>query len=258
MLEFDAKTAWFLENCYQGSDFYRRRRASFDALQVRPGDRVVDIGCGNGMLTLELARAVGDTGRVLAVDPSDDMRKLAQARCTEFDNVEFFRGTAAAMPLGDKSCDKAVSIQVFEYLDDLPSALNEVGRVLRSWGLLVVGDMHFDTFVCFTENRDRLARMKEAWNRHLVDHRVSEALPGALDQAGFALETVRPVTFTDTDLRPDGIAQTMLLLMRQYALQNDLLPAAEVAAFFDEQQTLARDKRFFFSITHFVITARKH
>jgi ubiquinone/menaquinone biosynthesis C-methylase UbiE len=258
MLEFDAETTRFLEHCYQGSDFYRRRRASFDALQLRPGDRVIDIGCGNGMLTVELARAVGDTGRVFGVDPSDDMRKLAQARSAEFDNVAFFQGTASAMPLGDGSCDKAVSIQVFEYLDDLPSALNEVGRVLQSGGLLVVGDMHFDTFVCFTEHRDRLARMKEAWNRHLVDHRVSETLPGILDQAGYTLESLRPVTFTDTVLRPDGIAQMMLLLMRQYALQNDLLPAAEVAGFFDEQQTLARDKRFFFSITHFVITARKH
>ena len=65
MLKFDGEVTRILDNAYQGADLTRRRQASFDALQPSPGETILDIGCGNGMLTVELARAVGlDCGDV--------------------------------------------------------------------------------------------------------------------------------------------------------------------------------------------------
>jgi len=57
MLKFDEDTARLLEIAYQGGDVSRRRRIAFDALNLSEGDTVVDIGCGNGLLTEEIARA---------------------------------------------------------------------------------------------------------------------------------------------------------------------------------------------------------
>ncbi|WP_082643624.1 methyltransferase domain-containing protein [Ruegeria denitrificans] len=73
MLKFDAETTRLLEIAYQGAELTRRRQASFDALRPAPGETILDVGCGNGMLTAELARAVGSDGYVIGIDPSADM-----------------------------------------------------------------------------------------------------------------------------------------------------------------------------------------
>jgi len=257
MLAFDSHTARLLEIAYQGADVTRRRRVSFDALHPVPGDFIADIGCGNGLLTLELARAVGDRGRVSGIDPSSDMRHLASKRCAEFSSVELLDGRADGLPLDSGSIDKAVSIQVFEYLDDLRAAAAEAFRVLKPGGRLVVGDMHWDTLAWFSDNPERMRRMIEAWDRHLAQRAVPALLPEVLEKAGFSVDRVEPVTFCDTALKPDGLANMMIHLMEPYAVKNNLLEALEARAWAEEQVGLAKSGRFFFSLTHFVITARK-
>ena len=76
MLKFDAETTKILDDAYQGADITRRRQASFDALTPIPGETIIDIGCGNGLLTGELARAVGPKGRVIGIDPSECLSPL--------------------------------------------------------------------------------------------------------------------------------------------------------------------------------------
>lgn len=257
MLTFNAKTAKLLENAYQGADFSRRRRASFDALGPEPGDIIADIGCGNGMLTLELARTVGDSGHIIGIDPSEDMRSAAVARCAEWDTVTFHDGTATQIPLDSTSADKAVSLQVFEYLDDLPGAVAEARRILKPGGRLVIGDMHWDTIAWFSDDMARMDKMIEAWDGHLVERCIPAVLPPILRAGGFVVDSVTAIPFSATVLNPDGLANMMIHLMEPYAVNKDLVPAEDARAWAEEQQTLSDAGRFFFSITHFVISARK-
>ena len=257
MLKFDATTARLVEDAYLGSDFVRRRLANFEALDPRPGERLVDIGCGPGLLTSELARAVGDAGEVIAVDPSADMREAAIRRCGERPNTRVLEGSAARLPIGDASADKAVAVQVFEYLDDIPGALAEAWRVLRPQGRLVIGDMHWDTLAWFSEDGQRMTRMVSAWDRHLVEPRVPALLTPMLRRAGFTVEGTRPLTCCDTTCRPDGLANMLLRLMQSYARDDALLDPDEVADWAAEQRRLAEEGRFFFSLTHYVVSARK-
>jgi SAM-dependent methyltransferase len=257
MLSFNARTTKLLENAYQGADFTRRRRASFDALNPRPGETIADIGCGNGMLTLELARTLGDTGRVIGIDPSEDMRTAAIERCADWPNTAFHGGTATTMPLESGSVDKAVSLQVFEYLDDLPGAVAEARRILKPGGRLVVGDMHWDTITWFSDDPERMRRMIVSWDGHLIERCIPAVLPPVLRNGGFVIEDVLPVPFSATALHPDGLANMMIHLMEPYVVKKDLVPAEEARAWAEEQQALSDAGRFFFSITHFVISARK-
>ena len=66
-----------------------------------PGSTVVDIGCGCGATTLELARAVGPTGRVVGIDISEPMLEVARERLMAFPNAAFINGDAASLPLAD-------------------------------------------------------------------------------------------------------------------------------------------------------------
>lgn len=257
MLAFDTETTRILDAAYQGSDITRRRRASFDALAPQPGERILDLGCGPGFLTQELARAVGPQGAVVGLDPSPDMRKTAEDRCRAEVNVRILDGAAEAIPLGDGHVDKAVSVQVFEYLNDLDGPLAELHRVIRPGGRVVISDMHWDTLVWRSDDPARMGRMVAAWDDHLADRVVPEALPERLSKAGFRDIRSVPVTFSDILPRPDGIARMMIILMTDYAKQNALLPEADIDAWQAEQEALARTGRFFFSLTHFVTVAER-
>lgn len=257
MLEFDAATTRLLDSVYQGADVTRRRRGSFDALRPAPGDTIADVGCGNGLLTAELARAVGPTGRVLGIDPSEAMRSSAKNRCHEYDWVQIMEGEAGQLPVEDASLDKAVSVQVYEYLGDIAAAVAEAHRCLRTAGLLVVGDIHFDSLVWYSEDPARMDRMIKAWDEHFVGRDVPARLPPILRDAGYTVESITPVTICDNELRPDGLANMMITLMKRFAESNKLVPDQEAREWADEQRSLAARGRFFFSLTHFVISGRK-
>ena len=257
MLVFDAATRRILEEAYRGSDVVRRRRAGFDALGAQPGDHVLDIGCGNGLLCLELARAVGERGSVTGIDTSCDMLDAAREHCADSPRVRLIEAGAESIPVADGTLDRAVSLQVFEYLPDIAGALREIARTLRPGGRLVIGDMHFDSWIWFSDDPGRMSRMMAAWDDHLAERCVPALLPALLRDTGFDVDAVHPVTFCDTVLRCDGIANMLLILIETYVKENGLVPDDEATAWATEQRQLAEQGRFFFSLTHFVVTARK-
>lgn len=257
MLRFDDATTAVLERAYQGADFRNRRQASFDALAPVAGERLIDIGCGNGLLTRELALAVGPEGQVIGIDPSAEMLALAEDRIRDLDNVQIIEGAAETLPLEDGSLDGALSLQVFEYLEDPSISLRETHRVLRRGGRLVLGDMHFGTLAWYSDDPERMERMCKSWDRHVADNALPAKLPGLLREAGFEIASVEPLTFVDTTLRPDGIVRMMMILMENYAVSNGHVPADEARAWVEEQEDLAAQGRFFQTLTHFVVSARK-
>ncbi|WP_299673276.1 methyltransferase domain-containing protein [uncultured Roseobacter sp.] len=257
MLKFDQETTRLLDIVYQGADITRRRQASFDALCPKANETIVDIGCGNGLLTLELARAVGSGGKAIGIDPSEDMLVPAKERCKGFDWVEILIGTANDLPITTGTVDKAVSVQVFEYLDDVPGAIAEAYRVLKPGGKLVIGDIHLDSLVWFSDDRDRMNRMIASWDRHFTQRDLPAVLPSIMRDEGFVVEGVTPMTTCDHTLKPDGLATMMMQLMVRYAADNNHVPESEASAWLEEQKALATEGRFFYALTHFVVSARK-
>src|SRR3954447_9530936 len=257
MLQFDAATARLLENAYRGRDVVKRRLATLEALAPEAGDTIVDVGSGPGYLTVQLARAVGEAGEVIAVDPSADMRRAAASQCNGFANVRILDGTANELPLADASSAGAASLQVFEYLDDIPGALAEARRVLRPGGRLVIGGNHWDSLVWHSDDGPRMARVIAAWDGHLVERAVPAFLPDLLRRAGFLVDRTTPLTCCDTVLRPDGVANLLLHLIEAHASQTGSPDLDEVKDWAAEQRRLAAEGRFFFAVTHFVVAARR-
>src|SRR5215212_8580833 len=122
MLQFSDEAARKLEAIYSSADVVAQRRATLNRLGLRPGERVIDIGCGPGFLCEEMAEAVGETGAVVGVELSEDLITLARARnaCSW---LTYQHGDAQALDVPDASFHVAASAQVLEYLDDPDRAI---------------------------------------------------------------------------------------------------------------------------------------
>jgi ubiquinone/menaquinone biosynthesis C-methylase UbiE len=130
-LIFDDDLANQLDTLYRTGDVLRRRRLVREALAAAPGERVLDVGCGPGFHVAELLEQVGATGSVVGVDASPQTLALARRRTQDQDNVELHQADATALPVVDASFDRALSVQVLEYVSDPAAALAELHRALR-------------------------------------------------------------------------------------------------------------------------------
>jgi len=109
--------------------------------EVKPGDSVLDLGCGAGLDLLIASERVGETGRVLGVDFNDDMLALASKRTEHLENVELRKGRIEALPIDSQSVDWVISNCVINLSNDKQSAFNEIARVLKPNGKMVVSDI---------------------------------------------------------------------------------------------------------------------
>jgi ubiquinone/menaquinone biosynthesis C-methylase UbiE len=125
--------------------FGGRRRHIFTQLAARsgarPGDRVLDIGCGTGYLTRVMARAVAPDGDVIGIDSSPEVIDHAR-RLTHQPNCTYTEGTATALDATDKSVDVVVSSLMIHHLPDSTrsDAIHEMYRVIRPEGHVLVAE----------------------------------------------------------------------------------------------------------------------
>ncbi len=113
-------------------------RMAMDRLQARPGDRLLDLGCGTGPTTVELAARVNPGGSVVGVDIAEAMLVRARQRAAEqgADNVEFLHADVQAHDFGPEPYDGAFSrFGVMFYADPL-EAFTNIRRALRAGGRL--------------------------------------------------------------------------------------------------------------------------
>lgn len=111
--------------------------------ELRPGEHVVDVGCGAGIDSLIAARMVGPTGQVIGVDMTSAMLERARqgAAAMGTANIEFRHGFAEALPVPDGWADVVISNGVLNLMPDKAAALGEMARVLKPGGRLQIGDI---------------------------------------------------------------------------------------------------------------------
>jgi ubiquinone/menaquinone biosynthesis C-methylase UbiE len=256
MLAFDEKTAGDLESLYRSRDVVRRRRLVRDALGARPGERILDVGCGPGFYVAELLEEVGSEGSVVGLDRSPQMLAMAARRCRAFENVAFREAEATSLSVDDGSFDAALCVQVLEYVPDVPAALNEMRRALRTGGRLVLWDIDWTTLSWHSADPARMQRVLEAWDSHLAHPALPRILAPRLRAAGFDRILVEGHAFATTDLTPQSYGGAILPLIERFVAGRDEIGEAEARAWALEQRDLADRGEFFFSCTQFCFSAR--
>jgi ubiquinone/menaquinone biosynthesis C-methylase UbiE len=163
--------------------FAGRRSAVFNRLVqlsgAKPGDRVLDVGCGTGYLTRRLARAATPKGKAIGLDASSGMLQQARRACPS-DTCEFVVGAAEKLEFNDGSFDVVTSSLMLHHLPAQlrAEALSEMHRVLRPGGRLLIAE--------FRPPTTRLARhLIGSMTGPAMQENMRAALPDLIRTAGF-------------------------------------------------------------------------
>ena len=162
---FDGAAAQRIEQVYLTPDIIEQRRATRALLRLRPGETVLDVGCGPGFLLAEMANELGAPGKLSGIDASADMIALARHRCAHLPTIELREANALTLPFPDDIFDVVVSTQVYEYVADITTALQEARRVLLPGGRLLIVATDWESSVW---NNSDEARMRVSWRRGAI------------------------------------------------------------------------------------------
>ena len=110
--------------------------------QIKPGESVLDIGCGAGVDTIIAAIMVGPQGKTIGLDfvPEMVQRAKQNLQITKLQNVSFELGSGEELPFANESFDCVISNGAYNLIPDKAKALQEALRVLKSAGKLMIAD----------------------------------------------------------------------------------------------------------------------
>jgi ubiquinone/menaquinone biosynthesis C-methylase UbiE len=230
-------------------------RAYLADIQLPEGARVLDVGCGTGAVSRELARRPG-IGQVVGVDPSPVFLATARKLADNQPNLTFVEGDGRTLPYADTCFDAIIFHTTLSHVPEPRTALTEAFRVLRHGGTLAVFDGNYTTTSLATGDFDPLQACADAAMAALVHDRwLIPRLPGLIRDAGFTVTNQRSFGFVET-----AASDYMLTIVDRGA---DVLVASGriggelAAALKAEARSRTASGNFFGSITYASVVAKK-
>ncbi len=255
-LEFDDEGSRLVEEFNSSAGATARRAKISEALALKPGWRVLDVGSGPGHQVFEMSSVVGDTGRVDGVDAAESALDIARHRCSELDNVNFQLGEASKLPFDDATFDAVMSSQVFEYVNDVAGAVAEMFRVLKSGGRVLVHDSEWGALLWHSSDPDRMARIMNIWDGHLADPHLPQSLGRKLADAGFKNVRAEPVVHVETNYDPSSVSAILMKFVVGYVVSQGA-SQSEADAWADDLRALGSSGDYFFNHNEYIFIADK-
>lgn len=174
-------------------------RRSFLADIPFPDDaRVLDVGCGTGVLTRVLARWPG-VGEVVGVDPAPSLLKKARDLVVDLPNIRFQEADGRALPFDDETFDVVVFDSTLSHVPGPERAVAEAYRVLRPLGLLAAFDGDYATTTVALGDHDPLQVCVDVMMAHSVNDRwLIRHLPALVRERNFGIASFRGHNFIET------------------------------------------------------------
>jgi ubiquinone/menaquinone biosynthesis C-methylase UbiE len=194
-----------LERRAKAEDEVAARDTYLGLLNISAGERVLDVGCGSGAVTREIARRVGAGGRAVGLDPSPALLAVAHDLAQEIglgDRMEFHEGDALRLPFSDRSFDAVVCVTVLSHVPNGEAAVPELVRVLRSGGRVGVFDLDTDMTAFTHPDRSLTRRIVAAGSdATAVNGWLVRQLPLLFQRAGLVDVRARGFFPLETDLQ---------------------------------------------------------
>jgi len=114
---------------------------SIEALAARPDERVIEIGPGNGILSLPIIEALGAGGHYIGLELSDDMARQAAANLSQKEgcSVDIHCGDSVTAPIDKNSVDGVIAVNVLYFFEDISEILGKISSWLKPGGRAIFG-----------------------------------------------------------------------------------------------------------------------
>lgn len=244
----------FMETSHAQQTAQTYKQRIIEELALQEGATVLDVGCGTGQDTQDLAQAVGPHGRVVGIDQSETMLQVARTRIASLQlPVEYILADALHLPFADASFDGCQASRVLGYLQDPGIALAEMIRVARPGARLVVADGDFDLIVVDIPDRALARKITHAICDYMKNGWLGRQLPRLFQQAG--LNTIRvdgslmPLDYAFFQLAFSGILQSVQ--------DTGAISVEEFSRFWNALEQAERERHFFARMGGFIVSGQK-
>ncbi|MCV6604971.1 MAG: methyltransferase domain-containing protein, partial [Porticoccaceae bacterium] len=233
------------------------KRKSYDVMGAKEGGVYLDLGCGTGDDAIALAEIAGSSGRVVGVDNSALMIAEADKKAEQAGvEVEFYQSSGDALEFEDGTFDACRADRVFQHLPDREKVLEEMIRVTRPGGKILLNDPDYG------------GRMVDGYDRELtnriltyVNDRVRNPWAGRqhyrlMKQAGLVDLVVHPRISASSDFeqakRLNRLADTAEMMKKEGVLTAD-----EASTWLADLEKAAEAGHFFCTVTSFMVCGVK-
>lgn len=237
--------------------YHRYKHKTFEQMHLVSGASVLEVGCGMGEDAIALAKQVGSTGKVTAVDRSQMMLHQAIASTENLSlPIEFILADAQQLPFADQIFDAARVDRTLQHIEHPQSAIAEMVRVVRPGGWVVAIEPDWGTFVVDSDQRPLTRQLLNLWCDNFPCGWIGRHLFRYFRQAGLTDLQVNPETivFTEFELADQILALTQTA---HKAIETNIASQPEIQNWLSEIQQFNQSKQFFCSFTVFIVSGKK-
>ena len=250
-IQYDESWSDQLLKIYLTPDIIKQRQIILSAIKPMPGERIIDIGSGPGLLIEEMAEVVGPKGSICGIEISEAFIELSKKRCSHLYQVESLNGDATSIPYGNDEFDVAVSIQVYEYIDDIDKCLVELYRILKPGGRALIMCTDWDTLIWNTENLNRMQRILTTFESHCSEPRLPRKISPKLRKYGFKLCNNGVYTMLNQKYDENTYSHGMIDFIVSYVSGKNGISSEEAKLWANELRKKGQQDDYFFSICRY-------
>jgi ubiquinone/menaquinone biosynthesis C-methylase UbiE len=248
-----------LEHRARAEDETSARDEYLRLLRISPGERVLDVGCGSGVVTREIAKRVAPGGAVVGVDPSAELLNVAREYADEAavgGLVEFQEGDCRKLAFPDASFDVVVAATVLAHVPQAEKALPEMVRVVRAGGRVGVFDFDGDGLVIGHPDRTLTRRIVASHcDNGAVNGWLIREIPSIFSELG--LKDVRTRGFMSLERGKGSFYADLAQRAAQAAAKAGAITAAELASWLAQLEAVLDKDRFIGGRLHIFVWGTK-